>query len=122
MAYLLPQQLNCTGDVKPDLRHRGIFEVPVYKADLKLKGSFDLAELEKLNIDSTDFYWDEAELNIGISDLRGIENKMNVVLGNQRVNVEAGTQASGIITSGIHCLLLVRLRKKDLKLFGMYLT
>ncbi len=101
-AYLLPNELSVNGNVETEIRKRGIFEIPVYQSDISLSGDFDLSELDKLNIDSTDFYWDEVELNFGISDLRGIASKMSVQINQQTFDVEAGTQISHLISSGVH--------------------
>src|SRR5476649_920673 len=42
---LLPDQLDIHGTLAPDMRHYGIYDTPVYTAELKLSGSFLAADL-----------------------------------------------------------------------------
>jgi inner membrane protein len=78
--------------------------VVVYKSDLDLAGDFDL----KLDIDSTnlkEIQYQNAYLNIGISDLRGIQNKIEFHWGEDNLAVEPGTKISTILRSGINIKL-----------------
>lgn len=44
-VYLLPEALQLKGDVKTEIRHRGIFDVTVYTANLNIDGNFIMPNL-----------------------------------------------------------------------------
>ncbi len=76
--HILPDQLDITGSIDPRTRYRGVYEVIVYGSKLNLTGSFSNLNLESLELSPEDILWDKAKLEIGISDLRGIENQLTV--------------------------------------------
>jgi inner membrane protein len=101
---VLPETLKINGIVDPEKLRRGIYEVVVYKSNLDLSGDFDL----NLDIDSTnlkEIQYQNAYLNVGISDLRGIKNKIQFKWGNSNLEVEPGTKISTVIHSGINIKL-----------------
>jgi inner membrane protein len=72
---LLPDQLTLTGDLTPDRRHRGIYQVNVYTARMTLRAAFPavrLAELVASSAKDAVVAWDEARLTIPVADPRGI--------------------------------------------------
>lgn len=76
---LLPNNLNINGDIIPETRYRGIYEVIVYRSKLNLNGDFNLIEALKENsIDKDDVLIDNISVNLGLSDLRGIENQVEM--------------------------------------------
>lgn len=76
---ILPNKLKIDGDIKPETRYRGIYEVIVYRAKLELKGDFDINEiLKNHSINKTDVLQDNIFVNIGLTDLRGIENQLEM--------------------------------------------
>lgn len=76
--YLLPENLNIETGLDPEERYRGIFRTVVYKAGLKLGGTFAPPDLKALGLAPEDVQWDKAALVIGVSDLRGIEGEPKV--------------------------------------------
>lgn len=73
ILYILPKDLKIASDIKPELRSRGIFTAPVYRADLGLTGSFVLPDLSELGIGPSSLLWNEATIVIGLSDTRNIK-------------------------------------------------
>src|SRR5437763_588252 len=47
-AFFLPEQVQIRGALDSDVRHRGIFSVPVYKAGLVIEGEFIHPRLSEL--------------------------------------------------------------------------
>ncbi len=73
--YLLPQTLNISAELTPEVRRRGIYDVVLYRADVQLSGQFSLSELATLDIKQPEnIEWHNATLAIGISDLKGIRD------------------------------------------------
>lgn len=86
--HLLPEQLRINGKVDPEVRHRSLYDVTVYRSSLELAGRFDPATAIAAigNVDSIE--WDKAELVTGISDARGLEEEPAVKWDNQSKNME----------------------------------
>jgi inner membrane protein len=87
-AYLLPESLKIKGQVKTEMRHRGIFNVGVYNTNLNITGSFNRADLAKLQIDTANLMLDKARVLFGISDLKGLKANPSIKIQNQNINVE----------------------------------
>jgi inner membrane protein len=52
-------------------RHRSLFRVPVYEADLKFDATFDLAGVPSAAPEGAELDWSRAAIVIGASDVRG---------------------------------------------------
>ncbi len=98
--HILPENLNIDGNIDPKKLKRGIYEVVVYKSDIQFSGDFNLDQkIDTTNLKSIDF--EEVFLTVGISDLRGIKNKVAVKWNNKEIPVEPGTKINSIIKTGI---------------------
>lgn len=91
-SYFLPDQLDVTGVINPEVLHRGIFDAVVYESQLKMKAKFDTVDFSKLNIDPKDVLWKDAYLILGISDLRGITKNPIFKAGNESLVGEPSNQ------------------------------
>ena len=100
-AHFLPSELNIKGKITPEKRYRGIYEVVVYKGDLSIEGAFDDIDPYKLGLDSQNINWAGATLNLGISDLRSIQNDVFVDWNGQQLNFNPGLPSDDIVKSGI---------------------
>src|SRR5262249_39979160 len=69
---VLPDTLDIRGTLAPEVRSYGIYSVPVYTAELKLRGRFLAGDLKALAGTETTYLWDRAELLLPVSDVRGI--------------------------------------------------
>jgi len=98
--HILPENLKISGDVTPQKLKRGIYEVVVYKSDLKVSGNFNLHGL----IDTThlkSIQYKEAFVTIGISDLRGIKNRIKLHLNDTVYEVKPGSKIPNEVGSGV---------------------
>ena len=78
LAHFLPERLNVRGQLDTQMRYRGIYQVPVYTADLKLSGRFAPPDIARLGIEPHNVDWDEAYLSVAIADARGIKEPMRL--------------------------------------------
>ncbi|MEP2668098.1 MAG: cell envelope integrity protein CreD [Cyclobacteriaceae bacterium] len=103
-AFLLPEELNISGKVKPKVLNRGIYEAAVYQAGLNVNASWIVPDLKSLDIDGK-VMWNEAYLVFGISDLRGISENPTVQYGEQILvtepSSELGFRYSGNMSTGL---------------------
>jgi inner membrane protein len=102
---MLPENLNVSGSIAPEKRYRGIFEVIVYNSDISLDGDFSTLNIKDFDIESKDLHLDNAFLSIGISDLRGIEEQIDLKWGENTKVFNPGTITTNIISSGINAPL-----------------
>lgn len=77
-AYFLPDRLAVDGDVLPETRYRGIYEVVVYSSQLKVTGQFPTPDFSDWSIRPEDILWQEATVLVGLSDLRGINETVEL--------------------------------------------
>lgn len=98
--HLLPKDLTLNGSINPEKLRRGIYEVVVYRSNLKVSGSFSTNH-KLVENDVKEIKWDQAFLTIGISDLRGIEDDVVLKWGDQSLPVEPGSRIPQITYSGI---------------------
>ena len=99
--HILPENLEISGNIVTEELKRGLYEVVVYKAPLELKGQFILPlnyntekTLEGLNLQN-------ATLNIGITDLRGLSEQISVNWGNEILQFNPGLSSDNILDSGV---------------------
>jgi len=96
--YVMPDELNIKATLHPEKRRLGMFETVLYRADIDLKGSFDLKGLIPVGVDEKSIRWDEVKLIVSVDDARGIK-EASLVDGESNVGLEAYTrrlQCSGL--------------------------
>jgi inner membrane protein len=100
-AFFLPERLAVEGDVRPSMRKRGIYETPVYAAQLKITGKFAVPNFDFVTIRGLAPQWDEARVCFVISDLRGTQQDLAVVWGGETVALQPGARFSDM-GAGVH--------------------
>ncbi|MFO0356067.1 MAG: cell envelope integrity protein CreD [Sphingobacteriaceae bacterium] len=98
--YILPDMVNINGNVLPEKRHRNIYEVVVYNSKINVKASFDKLNLNSLSIPKENFIWKEASIVLGLSDMRGIKEKLEMTFNNEVKQFNPGVVARDIFESG----------------------
>ena len=78
VAHFLAEDLHIKVQTENMVRHRGIFQQPVYRAEIELSGIFKRPDFAKLNAEPTEIFWDRATLTILVSDPRTISNKASL--------------------------------------------
>jgi inner membrane protein len=94
-AYFLPSFFKAEGEIKPDRLHRGIYETVVYSGKLNLSGKFESPSFEELGVNADQILWDEAEIAVSITDLRGAKESLQVKAGDQIVPLKPGNKLAG---------------------------
>jgi inner membrane protein len=76
-CYILPKNLNIRGKILPEKRKRSIYETVVYESEINFTGKFDDSEIQALKIPPGDILWEQAKIQVAISDLRGISDRIS---------------------------------------------
>ncbi len=99
--YLLPDQLYIDGKMLPEVRHRSLYDVTLYRSITTLKGQFNSQSFKNLNIDPGYIAWDDCYLMLGIDDARGLEEEVKLQWNGQIHTLEAGIPDNSPLQSGL---------------------
>ena len=100
-AYFLPEQLDINCNVMPEKRSRGLYSVIVYKSEITLNGRFGVPDSKSLALNDKELLFDQAKLQIGISDLRGIGNSVLLNWNNTGIEFNPGSTDKNLFNTGI---------------------
>ncbi len=100
LQYFLPQELAIDGQLTPRDRYRSIYKVVVYESEIRISGTFAPPSPEILQA-SGETDWNKAELSIGLSDLRGISNMVEMMWNGEKYTFLPGMDDQVIGTGGI---------------------
>ncbi len=99
--HIMPEQLNVQGDLQSKPLKRSIYEVAVYKGDLKINGTFKIDPYELDQMNSADLLWNEAVLWMEISDLRGVKEELKINWNNTPLYFRPGLKTKSLAESGV---------------------
>jgi inner membrane protein len=100
-AFFLPDALDVKGTMVPQLLDRGLFEVVVYKAHLTVTGRFVRPDFNGIRPEPQPV-WEDATLNIGVADPRGIARRVTLKWAGGDVALVPGVENVGLFASGFH--------------------
>ncbi len=101
LAYFLPETLDIDGLVKEEIRHRSLFKVVLYNAEMDLAGTFKRPDFSEWKIDPDKIKWDEASLSLGLSDLRSVQKQINIQWGKNAYPLNPGLPSKDVLQTGI---------------------
>ncbi|HUQ66585.1 MAG TPA: cell envelope integrity protein CreD [Flavitalea sp.] len=103
-AYILPDVLQVDASVVPEERSRGIYKVMLYSSHSRITGSFDSIDLSKLNLATDQVIWKEAAVQVGISDIKGLNDEVKMQWRNRTLKFSTGAvtkRGDGILSAEI---------------------
>lgn len=100
--HILPTQLNINGNINPEKRYRGIYEIVVYNSKLNISGTFNKLDFSSIDVQTRNIQFDKAEFVIGINDLRGIEEQVNLSWNENKISFNPGVSSNDVVNSGIN--------------------
>ena len=87
-AHFLAEDLKIEAKTENLFRHRGIFEIPVYRLALNLSGRFARPDFAGLGVTPTKILWDRASLTLLISDPRAITSRATLVWNDEELEFQ----------------------------------
>ncbi len=110
--HILPEQLTINGKVYPEVRHRSLYNVTVYRSSLELSGQFDpeIINKELGDVDSID--WQKASFVMGIDDSRGLEDEPVLTWGAEKKKMETMMAAHEALSEALDAPVTVQPDKK----------
>ena len=100
-SYFLPENLQITGTVEPEIRYRGLYEVIVYNSKLNITGKFAKPSFEEWGIHDGHVKWDDVMISIGIPDMRGIQESIELKWNNEKFLFNPGIDNNLDLLSGV---------------------
>ncbi|MDD3605263.1 MAG: cell envelope integrity protein CreD [Kiritimatiellae bacterium] len=105
--HILPDTLNISGQVLPEVRYRGIYEAVLYNAQLSLSGEFRRPDLQALDIKPRSVQWQKAFISMGVSDLKGVRAAVTMNAGGQDFAMNPGIEAPDLMDAGVGTRLAI---------------
>jgi inner membrane protein len=102
-AYVHPEQLTIEAQATPEVRHRSLYSVIVYRTSARLKGTIRPPDLAALNAAPAAVHWDRAATTVEIADLRGTLAVSPLLFGDRQVTLEPTTDTA-VFASGVRGL------------------
>lgn len=84
-AYVTPVKLHIQAEIFPEYRKKGIYKVAVYSSKIHVTGSTDLL---RMPADTRKYQLDKAKLLLSISDLKGLEEQVELLVNKQKVKLK----------------------------------
>ena len=98
--HLLPDTVNIDSLISPEIRYRGIYEAVLYNTILSIDGSFPQIPIDDLRIPNENILWSGAFISLGITDMRGIKERMIATFKGERLLMEPGIETPDVIQAG----------------------
>jgi inner membrane protein len=98
--HILPDTLDISTTLSPEIRKRGIFETVVYTSKNVIKGDFKY--LASLVPADKKVDWAKAVISFGISDTRGISGDIVGTLDEKPLTWQPGLVTHDVLSTGIH--------------------
>lgn len=102
--YFLPERFVLNGHVATEERARGIYKALLYRSDNKISGAFKLPARLGLGDELGLYQFERPFLSVGISDIRGISNDLQLRLNGQNLSFAPGS-AEERFGAGVHAPL-----------------
>ncbi|MBW7914965.1 MAG: cell envelope integrity protein CreD [Taibaiella sp.] len=110
--HILPDQLTINGKVYPEIRHRSLYNVTVYRSSLEFSGQFDPEIINKELGDADSIDWQKASFIMGIDDSRGLEDEPVLTWGTEKKNMETMMAAHEALSEALDAPVNVQPDKK----------
>ncbi|MEI6575168.1 MAG: cell envelope integrity protein CreD [Bacteroidota bacterium] len=99
--HFLAENLSVSGNVVPVVRYRSIYEVVLYSCSLRINGKFKPLVPKGINIQPENIKWDKAYLSLGISDMKGIRDNIDLNWNDTNYRMQPGIPVRDIIKGGV---------------------
>jgi inner membrane protein len=107
----LPEDLDVTGNVSTEERQRSIYRVLLYRSELLAKGTFIIHLPDDVTPSSVD--WRNIRLCLGISDFKGIEEKVTANVNSISHELTPGLPSNDIDETGLSAPLTLTAEDLD---------
>ncbi len=100
-ATFLPAETKVSAATEVEKRHRSIYEVLVYGAEINVSGRFEVPDFSRWNIPGAQVHWDEASLAILLPGARSLRS-VDLSIDGKALRVDAGLLPQHPRGQGLH--------------------
>jgi len=100
-AYILPDELHINGSMQPTEKKRSLYSVMLYQSGMTLTGKFSTLPLARLHIDPASVQWADARLVVNVTDLRGIQDQLQLDWNGTKTAMDAGVPENNQFDQGM---------------------
>jgi inner membrane protein len=100
-AHFLPDNLKIDGAIYPEIRYRGIYQAILYGSKLNISGSFSFPDMIGFNIPKENVLWKDAFISLGITDMKGIKDTLNIKWNDTLLAADPGVPTDNVLASGV---------------------
>ncbi len=100
LSYILPDKLDIGSMVEPEERHRGIYQVMLYSAEIRISGEFGAIPLQQLKIDPAQVLWNEAYVCMSLTDTKGLKEEVKLQWNDSVVTLNPSLIDNGVMKEG----------------------
>ncbi|MFS8081891.1 MAG: cell envelope integrity protein CreD [Ginsengibacter sp.] len=111
---ILPDVLDVNGQLSTEIRLRSIYKVLLYRADLRNSGSFQF-KIPK-EVGQNIIQWQDAKICYGLSDFKGIEEKLLINLDGKIIELSPGLPSTEISDKGLSAAILLSAMDSERKI------
>jgi inner membrane protein len=101
-AHFLPEVLNVSGTLQPEIRHRGIYDVALFKADLHLTGRFAPPDFSGWRVPPENVLWDAAFVTLAVPDVRALAGEVPMAWNGVMSQCVPDTFTGSPVPTGLH--------------------
>ena len=110
---ILPERLNISGQIDPEIRYRSIYEAVLYNIQININGNFTIPMLNQSFIPAENVLWEKAVFSIGISDMKGIQDNIIIEFNDKKFKADPGLKTTNIASSGVGCIIPLSPTEKE---------
>jgi len=100
-VVVLPSELNVGAQIASQMRHRSIYEVPVFEADISAAGSFPAIDPSSFTEPGDVVRWEEAIVSLSLTDTRGIRSAIDIRMDERQFSFAPGVGHAVYGSSGV---------------------
>jgi inner membrane protein len=100
-AHFLPELMDVKGRLDPEIRHRGIFDVALFKADLDIEGRFIQPDFSGWRIPPENILWGDAYVSLSVPDVRSLAEALPLEWNGAKLEFVPDNYAGSPVTGGL---------------------
>ena len=105
LAYFLPESLVIKGNAQTLVPYESIYRIAVYEGDFQISGNFNPLPLGAVNIPEANLDVSKATLCMGLGDIRGLEDPIELTWDGQNLVAGAGLPLNDVLDTGMSVAL-----------------
>ena len=97
---VLPDTVRMETQLTPTEKHRGVYQVMLYNAGLRMSGTFGTIPLAQYGIEPEQVLWEQAMIQVGVSDPQAVTETAMFRMDGQVLNLESTDEMRVLPGSG----------------------